>query len=312
MRWKHIRRAIVAYAVLGVSYCFAAIPLRFMYVLGGALGYLAYGVARRERLRTICHLNEFYKGSRSPREIRRLARGVFRHFGYAAMEFLALRAPKKFFERLSISVEGIEYARKALEKGSGLVWVSGHFGNWELIGSYLAHHGFPINVVARKIRQPILQEFVDKHRRGANLRVHYTKEDGVLDMMRTLKRGEVLAMLIDIRTEGDGRWVEFLGRPAYTLVGPAALAARTGAGLAFAYGVRLRPWEYRFVIHPPVEIDPPAARSGPEWEAYVMTLLQSLNNRLSAVIEQFPEQWMWMHRRHDPVRSIRRDYQENE
>jgi KDO2-lipid IV(A) lauroyltransferase len=125
-------------------------------------------------------------------------------------------------------------------------------------------------------------------------------------MMRALHRGEVLAMLIDIRTEGDGRWVEFLGRPAYTLIGPAALAASTGAAVVFGYSVRIRPWEYRFVFQPAVGIEPPGTRSGPEREGYVMALLQSLNARLSTVVEQFPEQWMWMHRRHEPVRRSRR------
>ena len=128
----------------------------------------------------------------------------------------------------------------------------------------------------------------------------------MIPMIRALRRAELLALLVDIRTEGEGRWVEFLGRPAYTLTGPAVLAAQTGASVIFGYGVRIRPWDYRFVFQPPVELQVPPDRSGPQWEGYILTLLESLNNRLSTIIEQFPEQWMWMHRRHDPVRPLKR------
>ena len=306
MRWKDLRRIVIAHAVRGITWCLAIVPLRFSYGLGGALGLLTYVVARRERTRTVRHLTQFYETERSRQEIRRLARGVFRHFGHSLAELLALRTPEKLFHRLSVSIEGLEYAEQAIEQGQGVLFVTGHFGNWELMAAYMAYQGYPIHIVAREIRQPILHSLIDRYRSGVGLRIHYTRGNGVIPMMRALRRGEILALLIDVRTEGDGRWVEFLGRPAYTLIGPAALAARTGAAVVFGYSVRIRPWEYRFVFHPAAEVNPPAARSGAEWEAFIMALLQSLNARLSTVVEQFPEQWMWMHRRHDPVRPNRR------
>jgi len=270
------------------------------------LGYLAYRVSWRERARAIRHLEEFYGERLGPREIRRIAKGVFEHFACAVMELFALRSPEKFLNRLSVSIEGVDSVLRELEQGRGCLLVTGHIGNWELMAAYFARQGYSVHVVARPMRDPIFQKIVNGHRDACGLHVHYTKGEGGMSMVRVLRRGDVLALLIDVRTEGEGRWVEFLGRPAYTLVGPAALAAHTGASVVFAYSVRTRPWAYRFVFHPVLRGDPPADRSGPEWENYVGQLLGSLNARLSAVIEQYPEQWMWMHRRHDPIRPDRR------
>jgi len=306
VRWKEIRRIVVAHVVRGITGCLAAVPLGWSYRLGGAFGLLAYFAARRERIRAIQHLTRFFEGERSRREIKRIARGVFCHFGHSVAELIALRTPERLFNRLSVSLEGFEYAKEALDRGRGLLFVTGHFGNWELMAAYFAYRGYPIHVVAREIRQPILHRLIDRYRSAVGLRVHYTNGAGVIPMMRALRRGEVLALMVDIRTEGEGRWVEFLGRPAYTLAGPATLAARTGAPIVFGYSVRIRPWEYRFVFHPAIEAERCAVRSGPEWETFVQTALQSLNARLSTIIEQFPEQWMWMHRRHDPVRPGRK------
>ena len=306
MCWKEIRRPLVAYSVLILTYCLRAIPIRCTYCLGRLLGDLAYAVSRRERARAIRHLEEFYGERLSRREVRQIAKGVFQHFACSVMELLALRSPGRFLNRLSVSIEGLDSVRKVLEQGRGCLLLTGHIGNWELMAAYFARQGYSVHVVARPMRDPIYRKMVDGHRDACGLHVHYTKGEGGMSMVRALRRGDVLALLIDVRTEGEGRWVEFLGRPAYTLIGPAVLAAHTGAGVVFAYSVRTRPWAYRFVFHPALRVDPPAIRSGPEWENYVERILGSLNARLSAVIEQYPEQWMWMHRRHDPVRPDRR------
>lgn len=306
VRWKELRRTVRGYILAGIARCLSVLPYSVSYMLGGLLGLAAYGLVRRERVRTIRHLTEFFGSERSRKDIRRLARGVFRHFGHSTAELLALRDPDKLFARLAVSLEGLEYLDQTCQEGRGVVFVSGHFGNWELMGAYLAYRGYPIHAVAREPRQPVLREMIEEYRSRVGLRVYYTNGNRALPMVRALRRGEILGLLIDIRTEGQGRWVEFLGRPAYTLAGPASLVAGTGARLIYGYSVRTGPRAYRFVIQPPLQIDVPAARSGPEWDDYVGRVLTSLNSRLSTVIEQFPEQWMWMHRRHEPVRRTRR------
>ncbi len=306
MRWKEVWRMARGHILARTARGLSVLPCNVRYVLGGLLGLVAYGLVRRERLKTIRHLTDFFGQERSPKEIRRMARGVFRHFGRCSAELLGLRDPDKLLSRLTVSVEGLEYVDQAHREGRGVMFVTGHLGNWELMGAYFAHRGYPVHVIARELRQPGLRGLVKEYRSRAGIQVHYTNDYGVYPMVGVLRRGDILASLIDIRTEGSGRWVEFLGRPAYTLAGAASLAASSGALLIFGYSVKTGPLAYRFVFQPPLQIHPPAMHFGEEWEDYVKRVLTSLNNRLSTVIEQFPEQWMWMHRRHEPVRRTRR------
>jgi KDO2-lipid IV(A) lauroyltransferase len=134
-----------------------------------------------------------------------------------------------------LDVTGREHVERAMARGKGAIFVTGHLGNWEVIG--LAHGWTfgPIAVVARPLDNPALDRRLCDFRTVGGNRVVY-KRDALKEVLRTLHAGGGVAILIDQNVqEKDGIFVDFFGRPAATTTVAAALAVKTGCALVPAY-----------------------------------------------------------------------------
>jgi KDO2-lipid IV(A) lauroyltransferase len=253
---------------------------------GRALGAVAWHLARRDRRRALEHLEvAFPELPDSGR--RRLARASFRHLGVSLAECLHLLG-KGCPEILAhVEVEGWEPIEALAAAGRPLLLLTGHCGNWELLGPVASCRGKPIAAVVRALDEPAL------HRRLAHLRETFGSETidrgspgAPRKLLESLRGGRPLLMLIDQDTRVDGVWVPFFGRLAYTPVGAAKIARRQRAAVVPAFVERLPDGSHRARFQPPLELpdDPVEATA-------VMTA------RIEEQIRRRPEQWVWMHRR---------------
>ncbi len=232
---------------------------------------------------------------------RRLARKVARHFGRVSLD--ALRVQRLGPEELlrEVRVAGRENLREALGREQGLFLLSAHIGSWEvaaLVAGLLIPQGFAM--VNRPLDNPLLETEL------ARLRGHFGnralgKESVTRDMLRQLRAGGGLGILIDQRTlESDGVEVPFFGQPAWTHAGLGRLVARTGAPVVPIWGLWDGPGRYT------VRFDPPLL--GEEIASDQRDVV-SLTARFTAIIEQVirerPEQWLWFHDRWRQLRSKR-------
>jgi len=279
------------YLLVAVVAFFARhLPWRVLSVSGGTLGLAVYAVDAKRRAVTLGNLARAFPG-RPAAERRRIARGVYRHFGRLALEVMKYSAltPDEMVSR--VAVEGAEHVRQAYAAGRGVFFLTAHFGCWEMHG--LAHSVYlaPIGVVARPLDNPLVNDFLERARQATGNTVIYRK-GGLRRILRTLESGQGVAILIDQHIHGkDATYVDFFGRPAATTTALAALALRTRAPVIPVFAIPTDPGRYRLIYEHAVE-SPPSDSPDP-----IRELTQRCTDVLEMYVRRYPELWLWMHRR---------------
>lgn len=268
------------------------LPARIGYAKGWMTGSLAYLFAGRERRKILANLQKAFGDEKSARELKHIARRTFIHFGVLLFELLKIPRlnPKRI--RKTMTFEGLEMIQQTIASGRGVVIATGHIGNWELMGAAAAQLGIPVNVIARKINDERLNDLVIKLRAKAGIRtIMRESPDSAKQILRCLKRGEMLALLIDQDLRADGAFVPFFGRAAYTPVGAAALAQRAGALFAAAAVQRLGPGRHQVRVKE-IKID-----AGSERDRAIIDATARATAQLESWIREMPHQWAWNHNR---------------
>jgi KDO2-lipid IV(A) lauroyltransferase len=172
-----------------------------------------------------------------------------------------------------------------------VVFVSGHVGNWELLARRVASEGFPCQSIAKETSDPRLTALVGRFRARGGVRSIWRGQEGAArHMLRALKNGEILGLLIDQDTKVQSFFVPFFGELAATPRAAADLAIRTGAAVVVGFCQR-EGSGYRLSME---EVPPPAEQ---DREAAAWALTAALSQRIEAAIRRRPEQWVWMHQR---------------
>jgi Kdo2-lipid IVA lauroyltransferase/acyltransferase len=228
---------------------------------------------------------------RSARERRAIVRAAFGHFGrllFELLEFSTMR-PERLLSR--VEFDGEERVRLAYAQGHGVLFITGHFGCWELHAIAHPLRFEPIAVVARALDNPLVNDLLEKIRQRTGNVVLY-RQGTIRRVMRTLESGHGVAVLIDQHIQSrDAIYVDFFERPAATTSAVAALALRTGAPVVPVFALPLGGGRYRMIYEHPVE--PPRA----DREDAVREFTQRCTDVLEMYVRRHPELWLWMHRR---------------
>jgi Kdo2-lipid IVA lauroyltransferase/acyltransferase len=275
-------RALIA--VIGVM------PYALVRACGRALGLAFYALDRRHRRVAIGNLAAAFP-ERPPAQRRAIARAAFAHFGSLLMELLKFTtlSPSEMLAR--VDVDGEERARAAYAHGRGVLFVTGHFGFWELQAMVHALRVEPITMLARTLDNPALNRLLEDLRQRTGNAVVYRKET-IRRVLRALQDGQGIAVLIDQHIQPrDAISINFFGRPAATTGAVAALALRTGAPIIPVFALPIAGGRYRMIYEHPVE--PPSAGSSDA----VRDLTQRCTDVLETYVRRDPELWLWMHRR---------------
>jgi KDO2-lipid IV(A) lauroyltransferase len=271
-------------AVLGAL--FRLLPWPAAQAAGGAFGGLVWHLSRRDRRRILDHLAlAFPELPDAEREL--LARACFRHLGIVAGEFLWLLRRSCRHLAPHVAVEGWEVVEDLRARGRPILFVTGHCGNWELLGAAANCRGAQVTYLARALDEPPLQRFLAAFRaRFAGRTIERGGAGAAREMLHALRRRGGLAMLIDQDTRVEGVWVPFFGRPAFTPVGPARLALKRDVAVVPVFDERLPDGSHRARFDPPLELP-----------ADEVAATAMMTRAIEAQIRRVPEQWVWMHRR---------------
>ncbi len=206
---------------------------------GARLGAAAWRLSRRDRRRAIDHIGiAFPELATAEREA--LARRSFLHLGTTLGEALYLMRHDAAELARRVRVEGWDNVAKARAAGPVLI-VTGHCGNWEMLAATINGHGLRMSVVARQLDEPELDSLlVGLRARFGTPTIARGTPGAARALLRALREGGALGMLIDQDTKVEGVWVPFLGRPAFTPVGAAELARRFRCAVIPASIERLR------------------------------------------------------------------------
>jgi Kdo2-lipid IVA lauroyltransferase/acyltransferase len=186
-----------------------------------------------------------------------------------------------------IRYEGFEHFEQALHRGKGVLFATAHLGNWELSAFAHALLAAPMHVVVRPLDNPLIDALVARRRTMSGNKL-IEKKDFARAILQALAANEAVGILIDQNASLDtGVFVDFFGIPACAGAGFARLAAHTGAAVIPGFAL----WsesERKFVLHFYPEV--PVSGDVQQDTARIHAVLER-------VIREYPEQWLWIHRR---------------
>jgi KDO2-lipid IV(A) lauroyltransferase len=259
--------------------------------IGARLGRFGYRALRIRRRVVERQLAAAFPGL-GPREVDRLARECYAHLGRTSIEAALL--PRLGRDAVLASFEGATgwpLLEAALAASRGAILTTGHLGNWELAGHYLAARGVPIDGIARRMANPLVDRYLSGMRTRTGLTLVHDA-DAVRRVPRALREGRAVAFLADQGVLGlASTFVPFFGRPAKTPRGPAVFALRLGTPLLFAVAVRQPSRAYRLFI------EPVAVEETGDRERDVDRIVARYTTALERWVRRYPEQYFWQHRR---------------
>jgi len=259
--------------------------------LGGATGIIAGSVLRIRRADVDRHLGWAFPDE-LPAWRRRVARESYAHLGREAVVLFRRGgwSVDRVLERTTMV--GFDAFREAATGEAGLVLLTAHLGNWEIGGASITARGIPLDVVAKGMSNRGFQEELFATRERLGMRV-IEMGDATRESLRSLRRGEVVALLADQSAHRGGMALPFFGRPASTARGPALFAARSGAPVWLAFAIRDRGPRQRYTVT--FEPLPFAPTGRPEEDA--QALMGAYARRLEEAVRAAPGQYFWQHRR---------------
>lgn len=256
------------------------------------LGVVGYYLVASERNKTIKHLTEIYSNKYSKQKIRKMARNVFINISRNVVDAFRIGVIDSKTIDEFVTASGLEKIDNAMKKQKGVLLITGHIGNWELLGAYLSLKGYPLNVIGAPIYDPRLDELVVKNRQKSGTK-YIARGSATREILRALSRKELIGLLIDQDSKKfDGVFVDFMGKQAFTPSGPVILAMRTGAPV-LPITIHLRK-NYKHVIETGDEIQ--FKITGNKQEDIVYNT-QLCSKAIEKAILKNPTQWVWMHKR---------------
>ncbi len=266
-------------------------PLRWVQHAGAWTGSLAYRIIGGRRRIALENLRHAFPDL-TEKDRRAIALGSVRNSGIAIFELLWF--PNLTDRKLRQLVRPVnpELIHRGHEQGKGMVMLSGHFGNWELIALAMARlTGHPFTIIVQTQSNTLVDREINRHRCLFGNTV-VPMEHAVREMLRTLQRGDVVAIAPDQSGPMEGVFVDFFGRSVATHQGPAVFALKSKAVMQMGFIVRSRDGTYDVTL----EEVPTADLNGPS-EENVLELTRRHTALLEKYIRQHPDHWLWMHRR---------------
>jgi len=246
----------------------------------------AYGPRKDVALRNMGFVFPEWTTSKRKKILRR----VYRHYGWILVEYLATLNDPPSVLRWFVKTEGKEFLEEAVAAKRGAVLLFGHFGNWELLGGWLAFSGYPIEAMVREPENSELRDLLQTYRNIMGMGT--IAKDSLREPLKRLKQGRFVGIAGDQHWGGTGIDVPFFGRVCSTASGPAAYSLLSGAPLIPIAAYRLGPFRYAFEAQKPIEIPDTGSR-----EEKIREMTINCNRALEKMIRRAPEQWLWMHRR---------------
>jgi Kdo2-lipid IVA lauroyltransferase/acyltransferase len=262
---------------------------RALCITVGMLAYLLHPRLRRVGMRNL----DIAFPAKDRKEKKRILREVYKNLGRQLGEFcLFPRYSKENVSRIAV-YDGFENFAEAEARGKGVIFLTGHFGGWEIGSFFHSLQGHLLNIVIRPLDNPYVDRMVDGYR-TLHGNSTFSKQDFARGLLSSMKRGETVGILMDTNmTPPQGAFVDFFGVPACTATGIARVALRTQAAVVPAFTI----WDknqqrYRIRFDPALKL---ICTGNDEADALANTA--AFTKVIENYARKYPEQWLWVHRR---------------
>ena len=267
------------------------VPRKLAQRMADLLGRILFSVVKKHRRIAIGNLTYAFGHEKQPQEIEKIARQVFINLVKVVFEVgWSLHLKESQFAEY-FKIDGYHHIKNAFEKGKGVLALTAHFGNWELLTVIGAMIKFPIDIVVRPLDFKPLDHFI------LNLRTRFggkiiPKERSIHAIIRSLHRRDIVALLMDQNVDWyEGVFVDFMSHRACTSKGLALFALKTGAPVVPVFMVREKSG-FRAEFGPEIV----TVKTG-DRQKDIETNTQEYNRVIENFIRRYPDQWFWVHQR---------------
>ncbi len=287
---KKIRFLLEYFVLASIGIIIRRLPRKAIVFFGARAGDFIYYCAPIRKKLTIGQLAEAFP-EKDPQEIKAIAREVYRNLATNSIEHLCLSGISKDELLKVVDLVNMDILDKALAQNKGIIYVGGHFGNWEYMGSAVSLLGYPVSYVVADIANPYIDKMVNNHRKETGVTI-LTKDVAVRGTLKTLKNKGTMAMLMDQDAGRNGIFLDFFNKQCSTVRGPALFALKTGAPVLFVANIRQQDGTIKAVFEE-IDIDYEKGQT----EENIKNIMQSCTSKLESYIRKYPGHWFWMHRR---------------
>jgi KDO2-lipid IV(A) lauroyltransferase len=268
------------------------LPRELARAIGTAIGAIAFRGLGRLRGVGVRNL-ELAFPEMTAREREAILRSEYRNLGLLLAEFCKMPDYTAASASEFIRYEGLENYLKAREQGKGVLVLTGHLGAWELSSFYHSLMGMPMGMVIRRLDNPLVDALVNRIRCLHGNRVIH-KDDFARGLIASMRAGETVGILMDTNmTPPQGVFVPYFGVLACTASGMARIAAKTAAAVVPGF-LLWEESERKYVLHFGEELN--VVHTG-DAEQDALTNTAAFTAAMEGYVRQYPEQWLWMHRR---------------
>ena len=279
--------ASVFFTIMGF---FRLFPLDRASAIGGWLGRnVFYRTHLSDRARA--NLLAAYP-QMSSRECDEIIGEMWNNLGRNIAEYAHLHKLSISGETPRIELAGLENYERAVATGKGIIFISAHFANWEVMPFAATQYGVEGGEVYRPVNNPFVDRWLVRQRQANGPKQQVAKgAQGLRRIFTLLRSGKSIFMLVDQKTN-EGVAAPFFGQAAMTTPAPAALALKLGAVLLPTSNERLGGARFRMTVHPSIEFSP-----SNDHARDVLTLTTRINEVIEHCVRYRPSQWLWIHRR---------------
>jgi len=296
---KRLHQFILFAILVLVTFPFAILPLRLAHCVGDALGLLIYTLWRSRRNIALDNIRSAVeRGALTLTEDpRAVIRRNFRNLGRLLLEVVKIYYGMGGSIFRTVELRGIENFTKAQGRGRGVICITGHCGNWELMAVYLSMTIGRASIIARRQNNVYLNRFIERTREKYGNHIIY-KQGALKHILSALKNKEAVAILMDQSVlKSEGIIIHFLGANAYTMKTPALIARKTGAAVVPLF---IRRTEKGHIIEIQEEIPLAVAEDG---DTALLHDTINFSKPVEEYIKKYPSDWLWIHRRWKRVKE---------
>lgn len=287
VRLRYLLEAAVFLALMGL---FRILGVDLASATGGLLGRAVFYRTRlTQRART--NLTAAYP-ERTPDEIETILREMWDNLGRTIAEYAHLDKFSSLGERPRVEIANIESGHRVVAQGKGILFISGHLANWEVMPVVPHEHGIEGGVVYRPVNNPYVDRWIVKQRMKNGPKEQIEKgAQGTRRIFTLLRAAKAIFMLVDQKTN-EGLPAPFFGHSAMTTAAPAVLALKLDAMIVAISIERLKGARFRMVVHEPIAFTPTG-----DHDRDVLALTTQMNKAIEECVRYRPSQWLWIHRR---------------
>jgi KDO2-lipid IV(A) lauroyltransferase len=300
MKRISLGESILLFLAKALGLFFRAMPVEMALFIARRMAFIALLANIKRYWIAYANLKSAFRDKYTPKQYKKMLKSVYENMLQGIIEVLLIPKMDDAYLKKYIRFENIEFPKEALKKKKGMIFLTAHFGSWEIGHSALPYAGMAYMGIARRQKPLVLNDFLKAYREKWGCLVVF-KGMQVKEAFKRLSENKVVAMLVDQDAGKKGVFVKLFGREASFNKGVMEMALKTGAALVPGFAIRQRGPYIKIRFYKPIEIP-----DIPYKQKAIKEAFRQYASVLESLISEFPDQWLWQHKRwkSTPVREV--------